>query len=631
MLALGATAALVGAGVLCTAAPASAAETISTTYSYTGATETWTVPAGVSSISYVVTGGSGGAASGPDGGAGGLGGSVSGTIAVTAGQTIEFTVGGQGGAGGDNDAPGAGGWGYSSGGAGGPGSITTLGLAGAGGGGATAVVIDGTVVAVAGGGGGGGGRGKEAVIIDLGAFGGIVTLMDACPGGAGGAADAAGSSAPGDSSDLCLYNGSGGAIGSTAGVGGVGGTGYVTAAQGGGGGGGGGYSTGGGGGGTRTVAIAASGGGGGAGGTSYDSTGAATIGAAASLGNGSISISYDLSYDTATSLAVSPNPAVIGQSVTYSATVTNSTDASIVPVGTVTFTSGATTIGTAALDSSGTAEVTTDILDVGSHPVSATFAPGASTAFEASSDTTTVVINKGDTITDLLPIPAAPTFGDTVSLQATVSVASPAVAVPTGTVAFAVDGFSIGIASLDASGVATLSWTPTTAGAHQLSADYSGDPDLNPSSTLVDLGVLQAATTTSVTIPVPSSILGIPLDLHAFVASAAGSPTGFVQFNANGSPVGAPVAVQPDGTAALTTAALPLGSVAVTAQYLGDTDFAGSLSDVVPHRIDPPTAALAQTGSGQGIDAPLGALVLLILGVGAVDYSRQRRAANAAK
>lgn len=628
MLAIGATAALVGAGVLCTAAPASAAQTVSATYSFTGATETWTVPAGVSSIDFIVTGGAGGAASGPDGGAGGLGGSVSGTIAVTAGQTVEFSVGGQGGVGGDNDAPGAGGWGYSSGGAGGPGSITTLGLAGAGGGGATAIVIDGTVVAVAGGGGGGGGRGHEAGEVDLGFF---TVSVDACPGGAGGAADAAGSSAPGESSDLCFHNGSGGAAGSTAGVGGTGGTGFATAAQGGGGGGGGGYATGGSGGAGSSVLLASSGGGGGAGGTSYDSTGSATIGLAGAAGDGSILLSYQLSYATATSLSITTNPALVGQDVTYSVAVTNSTDAAIVPAGTVTIVSGATVLGTVTLDAAGGASLTSSVLPVGSHPLTATFAPAASTAFEASTGTANLVVGKGDTTTTLVQAPVSATFGDTVTLQATVSVLAPADAPLTGTVDFLVDAVPVGTAAVDPSGMASVSWTPLSGGAHLVSAMYSGSADLNASSGVLSADVLKAATTTTVSIGTPSTTLGTAVELHASVASTAGSPTGFVQFFANGSPVGSPVAVEPDGSAALTTAALPLGSVAVTAQYLGDADFEGSLSAVAAHEVTMPTAALASTGADSGAALPLGALALVLLGVAVLDLARRRSKAMAAK
>jgi len=64
--------------------------------SYTSSSGTYTVPAGVTSLSYLVVAGGGGGGSG-GGGAGGL---LQGTMAVTGGQTIAYSIGG-GGAGGD--------------------------------------------------------------------------------------------------------------------------------------------------------------------------------------------------------------------------------------------------------------------------------------------------------------------------------------------------------------------------------------------------------------------------------------------------------------------------------------------------------------------------------------------------
>jgi hypothetical protein len=64
------------------------------TFSYTGAVQTFTVPAGVTSIQVDVKGGRGG--NGVNGSIGGNGGRVQGTIAVTPGSVLELYVGGQG-------------------------------------------------------------------------------------------------------------------------------------------------------------------------------------------------------------------------------------------------------------------------------------------------------------------------------------------------------------------------------------------------------------------------------------------------------------------------------------------------------------------------------------------------------
>src|SRR5262245_51516179 len=63
------------------------------TFSFTGAAESWTVPAGVSSATFDVFGAKGGAA----GAQGGKGAEVKATISVTPGETLHVVVGGAGG------------------------------------------------------------------------------------------------------------------------------------------------------------------------------------------------------------------------------------------------------------------------------------------------------------------------------------------------------------------------------------------------------------------------------------------------------------------------------------------------------------------------------------------------------
>ncbi|MSY17360.1 MAG: S8 family serine peptidase, partial [Actinobacteria bacterium] len=121
-----------------------ASNTMTNTFNYTGAVQTWTVPAGITSVYVEALGANGGL-----GGGGSRGGArVQGTLAVTPGETLSIYVGGGGGAG---SAGAAGGW---NGGGNGQGTY------GAGGGGATDIRQGGTAVVnrviIAGGAGGGG-------------------------------------------------------------------------------------------------------------------------------------------------------------------------------------------------------------------------------------------------------------------------------------------------------------------------------------------------------------------------------------------------------------------------------------------------------------------------------------------
>jgi len=120
-----------------------------TTFAFADAAQTYTVPAGVTQITVLLSGAQDG--SGSKGNAGGLGGQATATIAVTPGETLQVNVGGQGG-----DGNGGGGSaGFNGGGVG-----TTGDQSGGGGGGASDIrrspfALDDRLI-VAGGGGGGG-------------------------------------------------------------------------------------------------------------------------------------------------------------------------------------------------------------------------------------------------------------------------------------------------------------------------------------------------------------------------------------------------------------------------------------------------------------------------------------------
>lgn len=194
-----------------------------TTFTYTGAEQTYPVPSGVCQVAVDAYGAQGGYGGG--GGGGGYGGRAQATIAATVGQTLSIYVGGIGGAGGVGGAAG-----YNGGNHGGSGASVYFSNHGGGGGGASDVRqggngLDNRVV-VAGGGGGGAYSGSS---------GGLGGDFSGFGGGGGGFGGGRGTGGGGGS------GGSGG-NGSSGGFGGTG-------SYGGGGGGGGGYYGGGGGGG----------------------------------------------------------------------------------------------------------------------------------------------------------------------------------------------------------------------------------------------------------------------------------------------------------------------------------------------------------------------------------------------
>ena len=152
---------------------------------------------------------------------------------------------------------------------------------------------------------------------------------------------------------------------------------------------------------------------------------------------------------TTASLSVSPTSPAFGQAVTLTATVTAAFG---VPTGMVTFTDGSMTLGTIMVNGSGVATLTTTSLAVGSHPLLATYSGDGNDQVSQSS-TFTLVVGQEATTTTLTVAPSSPVVGFPITLTATVTAASGS---PTGIVTFS-DGFnSLGMATLNSSGVAVL-------------------------------------------------------------------------------------------------------------------------------------------------------------------------------
>lgn len=390
-----------GAGLLPPAVAAPAAAPVTKTFTVTGTSEEYTVPAGA--LVTITADGAGGADSADSAlcyaitpsVVGGTGARVVTTLpATTAVTTYVVGVGGTG----KKGCPGPGGLtgGVRSGGDGGEGQSM---IGGAGGGGASSVSAAGALLVVAGGGGGGGGwsggNGGDGGLPDATA-GAPGTGDGPGPGGGGGSTSAGGAGGAGGSTGVCSggSGGSGGAFsGAMVGVGGTGGAGGCGDPGGGGGGGGGGYFAGGGGGGGSGQPLSSSSyGGGGGGGSSFaTSSGAETgftpspIGTAHS--DGQISISYTPADTTppAAPVITSPGdggilddsiPAFIGTGEVGSS---------------VRLTEASGTVCTATVDASGKWSCTpTTALAEGEHTITATATDDAGNTSQGGSITITI-------------------------------------------------------------------------------------------------------------------------------------------------------------------------------------------------------------------------------------------------
>ncbi|HLJ93103.1 MAG TPA: Ig-like domain repeat protein, partial [Gemmataceae bacterium] len=196
------------------------------------------------------------------------------------------------------------------------------------------------------------------------------------------------------------------------------------------------------------------------------------------------------------------------------------------------------------------------------------------------------VFSKVDTTTSIASSVNASMFGQAVTLTATID--SQGASAPTGTVQFQVDGNDVGdpVSVTTADGVTTASFTTTglAVGSHTVTASYSGDDFLIGSSGTLAGGqaINQASTTAVVVSSANASAFGQNVTFTATINvgdAGAGIPTGTVQFQIDGSDVGAPVNVTTtDGvtSASFSTSSLTVGSHTITASYSGDSNFAGS-------------------------------------------------------
>src|SRR5579871_1073463 len=187
----------------------------------------------------------------------------------------------------------------------------------------------------------------------------------------------------------------------------------------------------------------------------------------------------NLPVTTTTKVTSSGSPSLINTPVTFAATVT-STYGNIPDGETVTFYDSTTQIGTGTTVS-GVASFTTSTLSAKTHTIKATYA--GDKTFKTSSGTITQIVNPYATTTTLASNPNPSTSGQAVVLTATVTSAGPTT--PTGKVKFLNGTTSLGSATLDSAGTATLTTTKLPVGTDPLTAAYQGDSQNGQSTSAV--------------------------------------------------------------------------------------------------------------------------------------------------
>ena len=271
-----------------------------------------------------------------------------------------------------------------------------------------------------------------------------------------------------------------------------------------------------------------------------------------------------------TVVTTSGSPTLVGQPVTFTANVT-SRYGQIPDGGLVIFYDGTGAMATVPL-SGGTAQYTTSELAAKSHGIKANFA--GSQMFKASTGWATQVVNKYAATIALASSRNSSTYGQNVTLTATVTSAGHT---PTGTVTFKDGTAWFGTATLNASGVAMLTKNTLVVGQHSMTATYGSDSQTAAGTSVVLVQkVNRAITQTTILSSVNPSKVGQTVRFTAKVTSPTTKPTGTVTFM--------------DGSAALTTmnlaggqavyntSSLSSGTHNITAVYNGTTNIKGSMS-----------------------------------------------------
>ncbi len=315
---------------------------------------------------------------------------------------------------------------------------------------------------------------------------------------------------------------------------------------------------------------------------------------------------------TTTTLTASTTGITFGDSVTFTATVSNG------GIGNVTFLNGGTNIGTAAVNSAGVATLSLSTLSGGADSITATY--DGTTGYSTSTSTSVAVnVTPVATTTTLTASATSAVYGAPVTFTAT---ASSRAGLPSPTyIYFYCNGTYFGSVWTNGSGVATF--TTSTApngtlpsGVDTITASYNGSANfaVSPASTAVTVAVAASPSTTKLTATPSTGPYGTYIiKLTALVTYNGGFPcTGVVTFYSNGLLLGA--GTLNSGYAMASGYTLPVGSDSITAVYGADSTCGASTSNtvvvIVTQAATFTTLTASTNNTGFGSDVTFTAIVL---------------------
>lgn len=289
-------------------------------------------------------------------------------------------------------------------------------------------------------------------------------------------------------------------------------------------------------------------------------------------------------------LVSSSNPAVAGLPVSFTA---NLSGAAGTLTGNVTFTDGTTVLGSSPIGTNGGAIYTTSTLSVGQHTISAGYL-GDSNNNQAVSSPIVETIQQTTSSITLLSNKNPSLIGDAVIYTMTVTGTG---VQPTGTVSLHDGANTVGTVSTDPNGLATMTLSNLSMGAHTLVASYAGDPSHPGSQSAPLLQTVLQPTSSFITSSSNPSFSGAPVIFTAIVASTGGNPvTGTVTFRDGSTVLGTGI-VGASGVASFTST-FTSGQHSIVATYGGDSVSQTSSSPVLVQTVQTSNTAMVLSTSG---------------------------------
>jgi hypothetical protein len=192
-------------------------------------------------------------------------------------------------------------------------------------------------------------------------------------------------------------------------------------------------------------------------------------------------------------------------------------------------------------------------------------------------------------------VPNPVDISNTAQLTAIVTSAS---GTPTGSVSFTDNGTLLATNAL-AGGIASLTYTGSTAGTHTIQASFKPTGPFAASSATCSEVVNPLPTTSTLTVAPPTSAYGSPVTLTATVSPATppgpSTPTGVVTFYNGASVLG--TGTLAGGVASLISSTLTGGSYNLTCMYSGSSIYAASNCNTVPVVVHAAPTALTLSSS----------------------------------